>query len=239
MHYSHTAYPGNSQIGLELAQKTGLHCLQSYIVQILDVFVCEACICLAPSSSIDWSLISFGRCITVGRVVLFTFNAAGCSCCGGYNCGGCFQHGCIIFMHALHMPADVHLLFGSVHTKWTLKLWIFATLPFLMIAQWWFQFIDTAAIGSRTCVATAWLLTATIRWGICIAAVRRATIMCWLHEWNEKKCFGFKFIMMCTVIWKNDHFNFFAEFSWIKLYFILFFMLLDIENYQVGMKCAV
>lgn len=221
-----------------IGTKTRLHFMQSFIVQ-MDVFVCvlclcEECSCLAPSL-IDRSLISFRCCVTVGRVFLFAFDAWGCRCGGGYNCGGCFQHGCIILMHALHVPANVHFLLGTIHTKWTLKLWIFAAFPFLMVAQWRFQFIHTATIGGRARVATTRLLTTTIRWSIGIAAVRRTTIMSRLHEWNERKIgfffFGFKFI---TNI--GGRMTIFAEF--VRFYFI-FLCCLTLKTYQDWMKCAI
>lgn len=103
-------------------------------------------------------------CIAIGRILFLTLDTSCSGCSGGYNgSSSCFQHGRIIFVHAFHVPANVHLLFGTVHTKWTLELRIFAAFPFLMVSQWWFQFVDTSTIGCRTHISTAALFITTTR----------------------------------------------------------------------------
>lgn len=54
-----------------------------------------------------------------------------------------------LLVHTLQVSIDVHFLFRLVHTKRTRELWLFAALPFLMVAQRRFQFIESTAFGTR------------------------------------------------------------------------------------------
>lgn len=48
----------------------------------------------------------------------------------------------LFLVHSLHMTSDMHLLFSPVHAVWTLKLRLFAALPFLVVPQATLQFVD-------------------------------------------------------------------------------------------------
>lgn len=53
------------------------------------------------------------------------------------------------FVHSLHVPANVHLLFSTVHTVRALELGFLATLPLLMIAQWRLELVHTTTVRTR------------------------------------------------------------------------------------------
>lgn len=62
----------------------------------------------------------------------------------------------LFLVHTLQVSIDVHFLFGLVHTKRTRKLWLFATLPLLMVAQRRLQLIESSALGTWIALAVLW-----------------------------------------------------------------------------------
>lgn len=80
----------------------------------------------------------------------------------------------LLLVHALHVPTNVHLLLGTVHTERTLELRILAALPFQVVAQRRLEFVHATAFGTRKSVqrATEVVDRMVVAWGAGAAAAK-------------------------------------------------------------------